>query len=143
MVNSTKTEEPLGKFTGLGVILWYEVNQVSEETMCSLTPESKNHNSDLVWREHEKMEDMLDGLEEKELEEVWIWLTPEGEDVAGSKFTCCNKLISWTYLAWEILQLGSEIASLILPDCASTLSILLETLIEEACFWKLGCPCFW
>jgi len=37
---STRTEEPLGKLTGLGGILRYEVNQCSEETTCSLAPES-------------------------------------------------------------------------------------------------------
>jgi len=44
---STRTEEPLGKLTGLGGILRYEVNQCSEETTCSLAPESKSHRSDL------------------------------------------------------------------------------------------------
>jgi len=79
---STRTEEPLGKLTGLGGILWYEVNQCSEETTCSLAPESKSHRSDLDWSEHEKIEDIPEVGKELELEGAWIRLALEGVEAA-------------------------------------------------------------
>ena len=53
---STNTEEPLGKLTGFGAILWKEVNQCEDETICSLAPESNNQISDLEDIEQENME---------------------------------------------------------------------------------------
>jgi len=104
---STKIDESLGKLTGLGVILWNEVNQRGDDTICSLTDEDI---------EQVKMEeDIPEWMVEMELEtgEVWTWLALAGgetTDDAGSKFTCCKIYIPliceliWFDLIWLMNQ---------------------------------------
>lgn len=148
---SAKIDEPLGKLIGLGEILWKELNQFEEETICSFAPESNNHISDFEDMEQVNMEeDIPDCIVEIELEagEVWTWLTivwGEATDEAWSKFTCCNRLRIRSYFSWEILELEDEEASLQLLDWASISSKLLKAFTEELCLWKFGfgCPCFW